>query len=427
MMPDSRIAFNPIQARRGRGRKGGRVAIAAAQPPPPPPPNRKNDRNCGLPQYSPFPTLPQTISDRVNLVRDVAGNLEALTYEELVNFGDIVNQITEELEGFEEGEYNQEQIDEALNILADADHRANILMEAIEEEMEQERRRQRTRPRTPPRTPPGSPGPPPGSPPLGRGRKLRGGMDHPKKLSRASSVVKHTDARMEKKGEYWVVSFYNKNGDKVENYYRSKAEAEMAVSDHNAKLNRASGRIRGGMDPQPRDDPVTERGRKLKKHPAIRRIKSQRKIPNLNDTRYIRVVPKPRVVSPLVPNLNPTRVVRDSSVVAEVSEDPTAGSGRSGYLRKARANAKAYGLDPKKLKLGDGKHKLEYDGTGFGLKSYKDFLLLSDEEKAGKIPVGTAEKKRKAYLARATKIKGDWKDNKVSPNNLAIHILWGMK
>ena len=94
------------------------------------------------------------------------------------------------------------------------------------------------------------------------------------------------------------------------------------------------------------------------------------------------------------------------------------------YLRKARANAKAYGLDPKKLKLGDGKHKFSYDGVGFGLKSYNDFLLLSAEEKAGRIPAGTAEKKRKAYRARAEKIKGNWKDNKISPNNLAIHILW---
>ena len=100
------------------------------------------------------------------------------------------------------------------------------------------------------------------------------------------------------------------------------------------------------------------------------------------------------------------------------------GMGSSAYLRKARANAKAYGLDPKKLKLGDGKHKLSYDGVGFGLKTYKDFLLLSAEEKAGRVPKGTAEKKRNAYRARAMKIKGDWKDNKISPNNLAIHILW---
>ena len=32
--------------------------------------------------------------------------------------------------------------------------------------------------------------------------------------------------------------------------------------------------------------------------------------------------------------------------------------------------------------------------------------------------------RRKRYLARATKIKGDWKNNPYSPNNLSIHILW---
>jgi hypothetical protein len=33
-------------------------------------------------------------------------------------------------------------------------------------------------------------------------------------------------------------------------------------------------------------------------------------------------------------------------------------------------------------------------------------------------------KRRENYLNRATKIKGDWKKNKYSPNNLSIHILW---
>ena len=28
------------------------------------------------------------------------------------------------------------------------------------------------------------------------------------------------------------------------------------------------------------------------------------------------------------------------------------------------------------------------------------------------------------YLSRATKIKGDWKKDKYSPNNLAINLLW---
>jgi len=31
------------------------------------------------------------------------------------------------------------------------------------------------------------------------------------------------------------------------------------------------------------------------------------------------------------------------------------------------------------------------------------------------------------YLSRATKIKGNWKNNKYSPNNLSINLLWNKK
>lgn len=34
------------------------------------------------------------------------------------------------------------------------------------------------------------------------------------------------------------------------------------------------------------------------------------------------------------------------------------------------------------------------------------------------------DKKRELYLKRATKIKGNWKSNPYSPNNLSINILW---
>ena len=34
------------------------------------------------------------------------------------------------------------------------------------------------------------------------------------------------------------------------------------------------------------------------------------------------------------------------------------------------------------------------------------------------------EVRRASYLARAKAIKGDWKNNKYSPNNLAINVLW---
>lgn len=32
--------------------------------------------------------------------------------------------------------------------------------------------------------------------------------------------------------------------------------------------------------------------------------------------------------------------------------------------------------------------------------------------------------RRLAYLQRSTKIKGNWKNDPYSPNNLSIHILW---
>lgn len=48
----------------------------------------------------------------------------------------------------------------------------------------------------------------------------------------------------------------------------------------------------------------------------------------------------------------------------------------------------------------------------FGQLPYEDFTFHQDKER------------RKRYLMRAMNIKGDWRDNKFSPNNLAIHILW---
>ena len=48
----------------------------------------------------------------------------------------------------------------------------------------------------------------------------------------------------------------------------------------------------------------------------------------------------------------------------------------------------------------------------FGQMGYSDFTKTKDKTK------------RENYLKRATKIKGNWKANKYSPNNLAIHLLW---
>jgi len=48
----------------------------------------------------------------------------------------------------------------------------------------------------------------------------------------------------------------------------------------------------------------------------------------------------------------------------------------------------------------------------FGAMKYEDFTKHKDEER------------RENYLKRSSNIKGDWKDNKYSPNNLSRNILW---
>ena len=48
----------------------------------------------------------------------------------------------------------------------------------------------------------------------------------------------------------------------------------------------------------------------------------------------------------------------------------------------------------------------------FGQMGYEDYTKHKNKTR------------RKNYLTRARKIKGDWKKNKYSSNNLAIHLLW---
>ena len=48
----------------------------------------------------------------------------------------------------------------------------------------------------------------------------------------------------------------------------------------------------------------------------------------------------------------------------------------------------------------------------FGDSRYEDFTKHQDLERL------------KNYLSRASKIKGNWRNNKYSPNNLSINLLW---
>jgi hypothetical protein len=48
----------------------------------------------------------------------------------------------------------------------------------------------------------------------------------------------------------------------------------------------------------------------------------------------------------------------------------------------------------------------------FGQMGYEDFTKHQDDER------------RKKYLKRSMNIRGNWKENPYSPNNLSINILW---
>jgi hypothetical protein len=99
------------------------------------------------------------------------------------------------------------------------------------------------------------------------------------------------------------------------------------------------------------------------------------------------------------------------------------------YLRQVNAKARAYGIDAKVKYSSDSTHKFQVrapDGTirRFGKQGYWDYELLKMAERDGQVAPGTALRKREAYLARATRIRGDWRDDPFSANNLAIHLLW---
>jgi len=95
------------------------------------------------------------------------------------------------------------------------------------------------------------------------------------------------------------------------------------------------------------------------------------------------------------------------------------------YMAIAKIKAEHTGYNPDLLEWADDDiHKLKYNGVKFGRKGYGDFIIYAIKANNGEITKEEALKHRKNYLARATKIKGKWKDNKESPNNLAISILW---
>lgn len=100
------------------------------------------------------------------------------------------------------------------------------------------------------------------------------------------------------------------------------------------------------------------------------------------------------------------------------------------YLAAVRSLAVKAGYDPKDVMFADtDEHKIAIkrpDGgvTRAGRVGYGDFILWSYLEAHKKAEPGTAAKKRATFHASHSKIKGDWKADKYSPNNIALKLLW---
>lgn len=89
------------------------------------------------------------------------------------------------------------------------------------------------------------------------------------------------------------------------------------------------------------------------------------------------------------------------------------------YLAAARAAGKKHGYKPDEIDFAtDGEHKLVAGGTPFGRVGYGDFIIYSLTNN----PI--AAKKRDTFIKSHSKIKGDWKSDKYSANNLALRVLW---
>jgi hypothetical protein len=91
------------------------------------------------------------------------------------------------------------------------------------------------------------------------------------------------------------------------------------------------------------------------------------------------------------------------------------------YSNPEVAQKKAYAYLGKTAELFvSDKHDKKYDiydpnlnkWISFGQMKYEDHTKHQDDTR------------RQRYLKRACNIKGNWKDNPYSPNNLSINILW---
>jgi hypothetical protein len=99
------------------------------------------------------------------------------------------------------------------------------------------------------------------------------------------------------------------------------------------------------------------------------------------------------------------------------------------YLESAKRLAESKGYDRDKVMFAmDGDHKLAYDSPNglkkFGKVGYGDYIIWSYLEKMGKVPKGTADKKRAVFKKSHSAMSKEYGLTKYTPNELALNINW---
>lgn len=100
------------------------------------------------------------------------------------------------------------------------------------------------------------------------------------------------------------------------------------------------------------------------------------------------------------------------------------------YLEEVKKSARRSGYDTKTIAFSDNKtHKIRMERPDgkilrFGRVGYNDFHIWSHLERNNQEPKGTAKVKQDRFWKSHSKIKGDWKEDKYSPNWLSMNLLW---
>lgn len=135
---------------------------------------------------------------------------------------------------------------------------------------------------------------------------------------------------------------------------------------------------------------------------------------------------------PVIPQLpTPLNGAGNTHISRRFAKDlKEAGFTPDAYLQQVRDVAEEKGYSPDDIMFSDdNEHKLMIATPDdkiirFGRVGYGDYIIWSKLESNGEVRKGYADMKRRVFTKSHSAIKGNWKSDKFSPNNLALKLLW---